>query len=555
MTWSANQWPTITELLRQRVAREPDSALFTIGATTYSAKLLDMASRRIAAGLAAAGVTAGDRVAIIVGNRPEMLISLFAVIRIGGIAVPINTNNRGSYLGHPIIDSGARLAIVEDALAPQIVEMLPDVATLTQIAVVGASQTLHADARVRLWSDLALAEEAPEPPMRPATPAAIIYTSGTTGPSKGCLLSHNYLVGRSATAQRSITRQHDDVLWTPLPLCHINGITFALIGTLLVGGSSVIAPRFSLGSFWDDVAECSATIASLMGSLAALIAKQGRIAAVPRELRVALAVPMTEQTERVWRDEFGVVPVSNMYGMTEVGPLSHLVPEADQMPGRNKPGAAGQLNDEFYEVRILDRDDIEVPPGKVGEIVCRPKAANLMFSGYWNRPAATAEACRNLWFHTGDLGRVDDDGYLYLVDRKVDYLRRRGENVSSQELEATFLSHEGIRQVAVCAVPSELGEDDIKVTVVPADSAALTEAGLYEWSTLRLPSYAVPRFVEFRTDLPVNAVGRVLKHVLRSEGVTAQTWDAYNGRHPCGSSSHAVAGVGTNDRGEHADRR
>jgi crotonobetaine/carnitine-CoA ligase len=281
-----------------------------------------------------------------------------------------------------------------------------------------------------------------------------------------------------------------------------------------------------------------------MGSLAALIAKQGRVAAVPPGLRAVLAVPMSEQTERVWREEFGVEPVSNMYGMTEVGPLSNLVPEADRVPGHNKPGAAGQLNDEFYDIRIFDSDDIEVPRGEVGEIVCRPKAANLMFSGYWNRPSVTTDAFRNLWFHTGDLGRVDDDGYLYLVDRKADYLRRRGENVSSQELEATFLSHEGIRQVAVSAIPSELGEDDIKVTVVPADGAALTEAGLYEWSTLRLPSHAVPRFVEFRTELPVNAVGRVLKHVLRSEGVTAQTWDADNGQDsPAGS------------RGRYAERR
>jgi carnitine-CoA ligase len=544
MTWTGKQWPTLVELLRQRVAREPDSVLFTIGATTYSALQLDTASRRIAAGLAAAGVTPGDRVAIFVGNRPEMLISLFAVIRLGAIAVPINTNNRGSYLRHPITDSGARLAIVEGALAPQIVEILPDVATLSQIAVVGTSQTLDANVQVRPWSDLALAEEAPEPPIGPATPAAIIYTSGTTGPSKGCLLSHNYLVGRSATAQRSITRQRDDVLWTPLPLSHINGVTFALIGTLLVGGSAVIAPRFSLRAFWDDVADCSATIASLMGSLAALIAKQGRVAAVPPELRVVLAVPMSEQTERVWRDEFGVIPVSNMYGMTEVGPLSHLVPEVDRVPGRNKPGAAGQLNDEFYEVRILDPDDVEVPTGEVGEIVCRPKAANLMFSGYWKRPAATADAFRNLWFHTGDLGRVDNDGYLYLVDRKADYLRRRGENVSSQELESTFLSHEGIHQVAVSAVPSELGEDDIKVTVVPADGAVLTEAGLHEWSVLRLPSHAVPRFIEFRPDLPVNAVGRVLKHVLRREGVTARTWDAEDGQ---GSSAES--------RGRYAHRR
>jgi crotonobetaine/carnitine-CoA ligase len=212
--------------------------------------------------------------------------------------------------------------------------------------------------------------------------------------------------------------------------------------------------------------------------------------------------------------------------MTEIGPVTHVLPSPDGKPGPNKAGAAGRVNDDQYEVRLFDDEDQEVSPGEVGEIVCRPVVPNMMFSCYWNRPDATVAAWRNLWFHTGDLGRIDSDGYLYLVDRKADYIRKRGENVSSQELEAVFRSHPDIAEVAVHAVRSELGEDDIKVTAVLAGSASTDPEGLAHWSRQRLPEHAWPRYVEFRTELPHNAVGRVLKKELREQGVTNSTWDA-----------------------------
>ena len=176
-------------------------------------------------------------------------------------------------------------------------------------------------------------------------------------------------------------------------------------------------------------------------------------------------------------------------------------------------------------MRIVDDDDVEVGVDEVGEIVCRPEGPNLMFAGYWNRPDSTVEATRNLWFHTGDLGRVDADGYLYFVDRKKDALRRRGENISSFEMEKTLFGHSSLRDVAVHAVPSELGEDDVKITVVLQDGVQLTEEELCRWMAERVPYFAIPRYVEFRDDLPRNPVGRVLKYQLRAEGVTPATWD------------------------------
>ena len=186
----------------------------------------------------------------------------------------------------------------------------------------------------------------------------------------------------------------------------------------------------------------------------------------------------------------------------------------------NKPGAAGKPNRHEFEVKLVDDDDVEVATGDTGEIVCRPTGPNLMFAGYWNRPDSTVEATRNLWFHTGDLARLDEDGYLYFVDRKKDALRRRGENISSFEMEKVLFGNDQIRDAAVHAVPSPIGEDDVKITVVLQDRADISEEDLCRWVAERVPYFAIPRYVEFRADLPRNPVGRVLKYQLRDEGVT-----------------------------------
>ncbi len=192
----------------------------------------------------------------------------------------------------------------------------------------------------------------------------------------------------------------------------------------------------------------------------------------------------------------------------------------------NRPNAAGVVNDEYFDVRIFDDDDHEVPPGTDGEIVLRPKRPHVMFEGYWGRPDVTVETSRNWWYHTGDIGRIDEDRYLYFVDRKADYLRRRGENIASFEVERILMGHGGLADVAVHAVPSELTEDDLKITATVKEGAELDEESLFRWCIEQLPYFALPRYIEFRAALPRNPVGRVLKRDLRDEGVTPTTWDA-----------------------------
>jgi crotonobetaine/carnitine-CoA ligase len=208
------------------------------------------------------------------------------------------------------------------------------------------------------------------------------------------------------------------------------------------------------------------------------------------------------------------------YGLTEAVGLTIKDPR-EVAPA----GSSGKIDSEFWDVKIFDDEDKEAATGTSGEIVCRPKAPNVMMNGYWGRPDATLEVFRHLWFHTGDVGRLDKDGYLYFVDRKKDYLRRRGENISSYEIEETLAEHPDVVVSAAHAVPSELGEDDLKITVVIRPDSSLTEEDLAKWCVNRLPYFAMPRYIEFRDDLPRSELGRVQKYRLRDEGVTEQTWD------------------------------
>jgi carnitine-CoA ligase len=283
-----------------------------------------------------------------------------------------------------------------------------------------------------------------------------------------------------------------------------------------------------VSGFWPEINRTGATIASLLGSLLVLVAKAednplARGSGAPEAnttLRLLTGAPIAPETDEFIRRRWGIGTFSAAYGTTEASLISWLP------PGRAfKPGSAGIVNEAAFDVRIFDDEDREVPAGTDGEIVCRPRQPHAMFEGYWKRPEATVEACRNLWFHTGDIGRMDSDRYLFFSGRKAEYLRRRGENISTWELEKVFHEHADLADVCVHAVASDVGEDDVKVTVVLREGAALTEEELCRWAVDRLPYYAVPRYVEFRAALPWSETGRATKNLLKEEGVTAATWD------------------------------
>jgi len=523
-TWTGGRTDTVTGALDRAVESHAGRPFLDFPDDSYTYGRFDAEVARLARGLAALGVQAGQTVVSILDNGPDAVIAWFAANRLGAVHVPVNTAYKGEFLRHQIADAGAKVVLAEADYADRVVavaEGLPDVTTLL---CRGEPPTGDAPFSVSSIEDHRLDTGAlTEVEVKPADLTMLIYTAGTTGPSKGCMMSHNYLCNLARQGIETSGRRADELNWTCLPLFHLNATATSVLGSLLLGGTCAIAPRFSVSGFWGEIERTGARTANLLGPMIPLIAQMDDTPEMLRchgQLRIARGAPFPPDLERTWRERFGVeVTGTPGYGLSEAA-LITTVPLGVEAP----PGTSGMRNDDF-DVRIFDDDDHELADGEVGEIVCRPRRPHVMFEGYWRRPEATVAVMRNQWFHSGDLGRFDDDGFLVFVDRKKDYLRRGGENISSFEMENTYRAHPALAEVAVHAVRSELAEDDVKVTAVLADGASLTEDELFRWSEDRVPYFALPRYIELRTSLPKNPVGRVLKHQLRDEACTPSTWD------------------------------
>jgi crotonobetaine/carnitine-CoA ligase len=536
-TWIGGDQRTITSLLDARVASDPDAPYLDVCGVAFTAAEVETTANRLANGLAALGVRPGDRVASLVENSPEALLAWWGAVRGGAVAVPINTAYKGQYLRHQLADSGATVVIVQRTLADRVDGVTADLPDLRHVVLVDEHDapgdgTAVTPGRVAVheWADLLAADAAPPAvTIRPADLGTFVYTGGTTGPSKGCMLSHNYHAALAEQIGICWRRTAEDVVWTPLPLFHYNALVTAVLGALVYGGRAAVYRRFSVSNFWPEMNRVGATITSTLGTMAYLLAHEPDRAEMPKSgaqeanttLRLMGAAPLPVEVDNRIRERFGIETFSGAYGTTEASLISWQPPDV-----RNKPNAAGVVNDEYFDVRTFDDDDNEVTGGADGEIVVRPKRPHAMFEGYWGRPEATVATSRNWWYHTGDIGRIDEDGFLFFVDRKADYLRRRGENISSFEVESVLMGHGALADVAVCAVPSDLTEDDLKLTATVKDGAALTEEELFRWCVDQLPYFALPRYIEFRAELPRSPVGRVLKRELRADGVTPATWDA-----------------------------
>jgi crotonobetaine/carnitine-CoA ligase len=559
--WTSGAQRTIPSLYERRLSEDPDGEYLDVCGTTMTARQIVGNGWRIARALEELGTAQHDRVATILENSPEAVQAWAGIVLGGRIAVPVNTAYKGSYLRHQLADSGATVVIVAHSLASRLVDVAADLPDLTGVVVLedadaeaagddddagpaaalrggpGPDAAAGGDALPRFgragthrWDDLLAADERePSVTIRPSDLATFIYTGGTTGPSKGCMLTHNYHEALARQIGICWRRTAQDVVWSPLPLYHFNALTTVVVGTLLYGGRGAIYRRFSVSNFWPEMNRVGATVTSTLGTMAYLLAHDVDRAEMPLSgrpeanatLRLIGAAPLPVEVDAVIRRRFGVETFSGAYGVTEASLVSW------QPPGTsNKPNAAGVVNDEYFDVRIFDDDDDELPRGVDGEIVVRPRQPHVMFEGYWGRPDVTVASSRNWWYHTGDIGRIDDEGYLFFVDRKADYLRRRGENISSFEVESVLMSHGALADVAVHAVPSPLTEDDLKVTATLREGVALEPEELFRWCTERLPYFVLPRYIEFRRELPRSPVGRVLKRELRDEGVTPATWDA-----------------------------
>ena len=548
--WAGGEQSTIPQLFDRRLESDPDGEYLDMGGIKLTARGVMETAARFGGALQALGTQQHDRVATLVENSPVALLAWAGTVCSGRIAVPVNTAYKGEYLSHQLTDSGSRVLVVAASLFPRVAAIAEHLPTLAHVIVVddtddtddtaGEDQpnedvaaALNAAtvgrATVHQWDEILAGDlSAPAVDIDPADLGTFIYTGGTTGLSKGCMLSHNYHEALARQIGICWRRTAEDVVWTPLPLYHFNALTTVVVGTLLFGGRGAIYRRFSVSQFWPEMNRVGATITSTLGTMAYLLAHDVDRPEMPRSgapeanttLRLLGAAPLPVEVDQVIRSRFGVVTFSGAYGVTEASLVSWQPPGVE-----NRPNAAGVVNDDYFDVRIFDDNDHEVEPEAEGEIVLRPKRPQVMFEGYWGRPDETVRTTRNLWYHTGDIGKIDGDRYLYFVDRKADYLRRRGENIASFEVERILMSHGGLADVAVHAVPSPMTEDDLKITATRKEGNTVSEEELFGWCIDQLPYFALPRYIEFRDALPRSPVGRVLKRELRDEGVTTTTWD------------------------------
>lgn len=523
--WGTGQRDTVIAALDRAVVAHPERIMLDFGGDTFTYREVDTRATAFAHALAALGVKAGETVLSMLGNNIDAVTCWLAANKLHAVSVPINTALRGEFLRHQISDSGAGVVIAEAEFVERIAAIANHLSEMRVLLHRGPlageivmSQTVAplADHRGSITTPFDVKPD-------PSDLAMLIYTSGTTGPSKGCMIPYNYMCNLARLQLRAGPATADDVTFTPLPLFHLNAVCVGVVATILTGSRLAVAPRFSVSAFWPEIERSGATIASILGGMGALLAQAPDCDAAARvfgQIHTVRGNPFTEETKAVWRDRFGARQVGgNGYGLTEASVVTSLAGGEHAAPG----SSGTRIPD--FDVRIVDDQGHEVAPGVSGEILIRPNQPDIMFKGYWRRPQETLKIMNDLWLHSGDIGKFDDAGFFYFVDRKKDYLRRRGENISSFEMEAAFNAHPAIEEAAVHAVFSPRGEDDVKVTAVLAHGATLSEEALFLWSVDKVPYYALPRFIEFRETLPKNPQGRVLKYQLRDEGKTSATWD------------------------------
>jgi crotonobetaine/carnitine-CoA ligase len=515
---------TFPEWVRHRARIGGDKLALEIDGVARSYAELDDRTDRFAAGFTSLGLEPGDHVSLMMGNSIENVEAWFGLQKAAIVEVPVHTASRGAALQYIVDHADAKALVIDELFLPQLLSVIDSLPKLRQVIV---NRGEPADEAVVLPSRLArhdLAEVAdtgapvPTPNVDRRDTAVVLHSSGTTGPPKGVVLSHEAVLHLTRHLVWLMDYTADDRLYTAFPLFHNNAKYTSVCAALEAGGSCFMDKRFPVKTFWEMARDKELTAFNYMGALLMMLYKQPRGPAdADNPIRIAFGAPCPVEIWDDFESRFGVKLVE-VYGMTEA-PMA-----CENRLDNRKIGSAGKES-MTYEVRIVDEWDQPVPPNAPGEIAIRPKIPGAIFSGYYGREADTVEAWRNLWFHTGDRGTMDEDGFLFFLDRMKDCIRRRGENISSWEVESTINTHEAVLESAAYGVASDLSESDVMVAVVLQAGATLAPEELLDYCAGRMAHFAVPRYVRFLDALPKNASERVEKFKLREDGVTRDTWD------------------------------
>jgi crotonobetaine/carnitine-CoA ligase len=478
-------------------------------------------AERLARALAKLGVRRGDRVGMISANRDELIDIFFACAKLGAVEVPFNTFLKGGFLSYQIADADLSMIFV-DAPGRRALDAIVNEVRVPIVVTLDDADESASNPHDRSFRELSESYgERDRPELTEADLLAILYTSGTTGDPKGCMLPNGLFLNSPKHHYENGRVEAGDRVFAAFPFFHGSAQMMCMMVALLGGGSFVLKPTFSASTFLRDARADEARRIFGVAAMAAAIMAQPESPddGNPGTIVSAHWIPCSEQDQLRFEERFGIPTWGEAFGQTETTSICHT-----PLAGPRNRRSCG-IPIPTFDLAILDDDGYEVPRGVVGEIAVRPKLPHIMYQGYWRKPEASWRNMEHLWHHTGDYGRQDEEGFVFFVDRKQQAIRRRGENISSIEVENAIRVHELIQDVAVHAVPSTMTEDEVKAVLVLVEGCSVDPAELFDFLRETLPYFAVPRYVEIRTELPVNAVGRVMKHVLKAEGVTPSTWD------------------------------
>jgi crotonobetaine/carnitine-CoA ligase len=499
---------SVSAVLDRRAEQFPDRALLSVAGSPITFEQMRQRSCAAASVLLEMGVGRGDCVALFTATCPEWIYFWLGAARIGAVTAAVNAANKGEFLLHALQLARAKAILTDPERHQRVAELSDRLPMLSHILVQGDSL----DAELARGPERALSGAAGDS----GDIGSLFFTSGTTGASKAVATSWHYLFTVAATVTSAWRLRPGEVLWTAMPLFHLSAAP-SVLAPMLVGGTTVLARAFHPAAAWDDVRACGAVGFVGAGAMVSMLFNQPpdpRDAALP--LRFISAAPIDADRYRDIEKRYQCRIVT-MYGLTEAFPIA--VKAVDDV---GVPGTSGRLNPGF-DVRIIDAGGDEVPVGTVGEIACRPRRPHVMSTGYVNADGGVDPHPE--WFRTGDLGVLDDSQNLTYVDRVKDSLRRRGENISSVEVETAVMRHPAVAEAAVVAVPSELGEDDILLIVALRPQSSLDYRDLLDFCAEHMPYFCVPRYVEIMDEIPKTVIGRVRKDILRARGVTPGAWD------------------------------
>jgi crotonobetaine/carnitine-CoA ligase len=526
--WYAKEDPTgwvLPRILRDRAQTHPDRPYIRFGDgdwVTYGE--IDLRANRIANALIARGLQKGQCVSTLMPNSVDQVALWFGILRAGGVQSPINLAYRGDFLSWVINLPESRFLVISDDLLDRLDKVADELPLLEHVFLWSSDAPNGPNPKVN-FEPFAVLDDAPDTdPGVEVTwvdDARVMFTSGTTGRSKGVIKQHasDYFSGRTYNEVCGVTE--DDIFYTCLPLFHSNAQMLSCYPAMIAGARIQISTRYSSTNFWREVTECGATILNTVSAMNYFLwnTPPGEYDRAHKVTRI-MAMPAPKDIYYEFKERFGI-RWHEGYGLTETGMVTYVP------PGIEKPGSCGMASPGFEVSVVEPGTDRPVPNGTSGEIVVDMKLPNIVMRAYAGMPEKTAEDFKNLKLHTGDLGQMDDDGYLYFMDRVKDYIRRRGENVSSMEVERIVAGHPGVLEAAAVGVAADEGassEQEILICVVPRENP-LDPHELLTYCVDKMPYFAVPRYVRFMEHLPKTPTERVRKVELRDMGLGDDVYD------------------------------